>query len=640
MMNVHHSFVVILALLSALHFANAARTFEVDYENDQFLKDGRPFRFISGSFHYFRAHPETWSRHLRTMRAAGLNAVTTYVEWSLHNPRDGVYVWNGIADLERFIKLAVDEDLLVILRPGPYICAERDMGGFPYWLLNKFPGIQLRTADTNYLSEIRIWYNQLMTRMAPYLYGNGGPIIMVQVENEYGSFFACDQTYRNWLRDETQSHVKNNAVLFTNDGPTVLRCGKIQGVLATMDFGSTRDLKSIWAKLRRYEPKGPLVNAEYYPGWLTHWTEPMANVSTESITGTFIDMLNSGASVNFYMFYGGTNFGFTAGANDNGPGNYIADITSYDYDAPMTEAGDPTPKYYALRRIIARYLPMPDIPVPDPVPKRAYGTIRLASCCTLFSSEGRQKVGTGVVRSNKPKTFEALDQYSGLVLYETWLPTQFKRDPSILYVQGLADRGYVYVDNEFVGILARETPIYELPLSASSGRLLQILVENQGRLNYGRQLNDFKGLTKDVRLDKQVLSNWNMTKFPLESYDDIEQFIAQSTESAHIGFQELRKPQLLLRSGPGIYHGLLTIDQKNQVADTYLDMSGWGKGIVFINGENLGRYWPLVGPQITLYVPAPVLKVGINRVVVVEYQMSPTSMELEFRDTPILNGRS
>ncbi|XP_016961179.1 beta-galactosidase [Drosophila biarmipes] len=631
--------VVLVVLFSLLGAVSANRTFTIDYDNDQFLKDGKPFRFIAGSFHYFRAHPATWQRHLRTMRAAGLNAVTTYVEWSLHNPRDGVYVWSGIADLEHFIRLAVGEDLLVILRPGPYICAERDMGGFPYWLLNKYPGIQLRTADVNYLSEVRIWYAQLFAKISKYLYGNGGPIIMVQVENEYGSYFACDLNYRHWIRDETESHVKGQAVLFTNDGPSVLRCGKIEGVLATMDFGATNDLKPVWAKLRRFQPKGPLVNAEYYPGWLTHWTEPMANVSTRSITSTFINMLDNGASVNFYMFYGGTNFGFTAGANEIGPGNYMADITSYDYDAPMTEAGDPTPKYQALRRIIARYLPLPDQPVPAPVPKRSYGTVRLTSCCSLLSPEARARLSTGFVQATKPKSFEALGQYSGLVLYETWLPS-FQRDPSILNVPGVADRGYVYVDDEFVGILARETPVFELPLSASAGRRLQIIVENQGRINFGRQLNDFKGILRDVRLDKQVLSNWNMTQFPLESYDNLEQLITQSDEAVRQGFQELKKLRTMLRTGPAIYYGQLDIQKEADLADTYLDMSGWGKGIVFVNGENLGRYWPLVGPQVTLYVPAPVLKVGSNRLVVVEYQQTPTSQELHFRDTPILNART
>lgn len=351
-------------------------------------------------------------------------------------------------------------------------------------------------------------------------------------------------------------------------------------------------------------------------------------------------MLEYGASVNFYMFFGGTNFGFTAGANDNGPGNYMADITSYDYDAPMTEAGDPTPKYQALRRIISRYLPMPAIPVPEPTPKAAYGTVRMLACGTLLSPEGREKLGAGVVNAAKPMTFEALDQYSGLVLYETTLPLHYKRDPSILYVPGLADRGYVYVDNEFVGILARETPVYALQLSPSMGRHLQIFVENQGRLNYGRQLNDFKGLTKNVRLEKETLSNWTMTKFPLDTYANLESLIAQSTAMPRSDFHVLKKPQILLRSGPTVYSGNLTIPTVDKVADTYLDMSGWGKGIVFVNGENLGRYWPLVGPQISLYVAAPFLKVGNNRIVVVEYQQAPTALELKFREAPILKGRS
>lgn len=350
-------------------------------------------------------------------------------------------------------------------------------------------------------------------------------------------------------------------------------------------------------------------------------------------------MLEYGASVNFYMFYGGTNFGFTAGANDIGPGNYLADVTSYDYDAPMTEAGDPTTKYIALRRIISRYLPLPDIPVPVSTPKAAYGTVRMLGCSSLLSPEGREILGAGVVSSIKPLTFEALDQNAGLVLYETMLP-HFKRDPSILYAPGLADRGYVFVDNEFVGILARETPVYELPLSPSMGRRLQILVENQGRLNYGRQLNDFKGLTKEVRVDKQSLMSWNMTKFPLDSYANLETLVAQSTATPRSDFHELKKPQMILRSGPTVYSGNFSIDSANLVLDTYLDMSGWGKGIVFINGENLGRYWPLVGPQITLYVPAPFLKVGNNHIVVVEYQQVPTSMELKFRDMPILNIKS
>ncbi|XP_037946406.1 beta-galactosidase-like [Teleopsis dalmanni] len=624
--------VLVVLFCCQLWFASSNRTFTVDWDNDRFLKDGQPFRFISGSFHYFRAHPETWQRKLRTMRAAGLNAVTTYVEWSLHNPKEGVYVWNGIANLEKFIKYAIDEDLLVILRPGPYICAERDLGGFPYWLLTKYPGMQLRTADINYLFEVRLWYSVLMARMAPFLYGNGGPIIMVQVENEYGSYYACDKKYRTWLRDETLAHVHNKAVLFTNDGPSVLYCGHIEGVLATMDFGATSNLTNFWDRLRRIQPKGPLVNAEYYPGWLTHWSESMARVPTKAITNTFIEMLNSNASVNLYMFYGGTNFGFTAGSNDGGPGRFQPDITSYDYDAPMTEAGDPTPKYFKIREIIGRYLPLPNISVPEPLPKKNYGSIRLMACCSILSEKGRQTLGTGVVVSNKPKTFEALSQYSGLVLYETDLP-RFKRDPSILRAPGVRDRAYVYIDNDLIGILSRETPIFDLPISATAGSRLQILVENQGRINFG-QLNDFKGIISDVTLDKTILSNWNMTKFPLESYEDIRNFI-ELESLQQIGFRE-QDYRALLRCGPTIFYGTIEID--DDPCDTYLDTTDWGKGIVFINGENIGRYWPVVGPQITLYVPKEVLKRGANQIVLIEYQKAAVSGEITFTDTPNLDG--
>uniref|UniRef100_T1P9I9 Beta-galactosidase n=1 Tax=Musca domestica TaxID=7370 RepID=T1P9I9_MUSDO len=628
----HAALLIVAAVIlgHATDEVTAKRTFEVDWANDRFLKDGKPFRFIAGSFHYFRSHPDTWQRKLRTMRAAGLNAVTTYVEWSLHNPKDGVYVWDGIANLERFIKYAIDEDLLVILRPGPYICAERDFGGFPYWLLSKYPNIKLRTSDINYLYEVRIWYSQLMAKMDTYLYGNGGPIIMVQVENEYGSYYACDKKYRAWLRDETLGHVKDKAVLFTNDGPSVLHCGHIDGVVSAMDFGATNNLTDIWNKLRRVQPRGPLVNAEYYPGWLTHWGEGMARVNTKSITNTFIEMLNDGASVNFYMFYGGTNFGFTAGANDGGPGRYMADITSYDYDAPMTEAGDPTSKYYALREIISRYLPMPNISVPDPVPKKKYGTIKLQSCCSLLSKAGRQQLATGVVMSNKPKSFEALGQFSGLVLYETYLPNT-RKDPGVLHIPGLRDRALVYVENDFVGILSRESVIFDLPIPLRSGKKLQILVENQGRINYG-PITDAKGIIGDVAFDKKILTNWNMTKFPLESYEDIERLIQQ--EGSRLNEIDSYK---MLNDGPTIFYGSFEIKDLH-TCDTYLDMTGWSKGIAFVNGENLGRYWPMVGPQVTLYVPAEVLKVGVNNVVLIEYQSAAVTAEITFTDKPNLDG--
>ncbi|XP_055378548.1 beta-galactosidase [Condylostylus longicornis] len=610
----------------------APRTFGIDYPNNTFIKDGKPFRFISGEFHYFRAHPETWQRKLRTLRAAGLNAVSTYIEWSLHNPREGFYTWDGIADLERFIKLAQAEDLLVILRPGPYICAERDLGGFPYWILRKYPGIQLRTADINYLHEVRIWYGELMGRMRPYMYGNGGPIILVQVENEYGSFRACDQKYREWLRDETHQYVMDKAALFTNDGPYVLRCGKIDGVLATLDFGHGDDLNLVWKKLREVEPQGPLVNAEYYPGWLTHWGERMARTPTKVLTQPFIDMLESGANVNFYMFFGGTNFGFTAGANSDSNGNqYTADITSYDYDAPMDEAGDATEKYLALREIIGKYLPLPNITIPEPVPKRHYGTVQMTPNFSLFSRKGRQ-ISRGTVTAELPLYFEALDQYSGLVLYETKLP-KIKKDPIVLKVDRIHDRGYVFVDNQYVGILSRTPPVNQLAILGDSGRKLQILVENQGRINFNVP-NDIKGIIGNVYYDERLLKNWSMTKYPLDGVEEIESIIEKQKNN-----NEEHLPQIkdkIPRKGPVVFYGELNIAEDN-IGDTYLDTTGWGKGIIFVNGFNLGRYWPIVGPQITLYVPQEILKKGVNKIVLIEYQ-NASSQNITFTDVPKLDS--
>lgn len=332
------------------------RNFTIDYEKDTFIKDGKPFRYVAGSFHYFRALPETWRQKMRTMRAGGLNAVDLYIQWSLHNPEDGVYRWDGIANVEQVVQIAMEEDLLVILRPGPYICAEIDNGGLPYWLASKYPAIRVRVNDADYFREVAKWYSKLMPQFEKHLYGNGGNIIMVQIENEYGAFGQCDVEYKNWLRDETKKYTEGNAILFTTDRPIgdELRCGLIDGVFATTDFGlaTLDEVEYNFGRLREIQPHGPLVNTEFYTGWLTHWHEENARRSAKDLAQTLQYMLLKGANVDFYMYFGGTNFGFWAGANDWGIGRYMADITSYDYDAPMDEAGNPTEKYMIFRDVI------------------------------------------------------------------------------------------------------------------------------------------------------------------------------------------------------------------------------------------------------------------------------------------------
>lgn len=473
-----------------------------------------------------------------------------------------------------------------------------------------------------------------MSKMQRLLYGNGGPIIMVQVENEYGSFYACDHSYMAWLRDETQKYTQGNAVLFTNDGPSVLRCGKIPNVLATMDFGASdnRTIDSFWKLLRKFEPKGPLVNAEYYPGWLTHWQEPMQRVETDSILGSLEKMILDGANVNFYMFFGGTNFGFTAGANDGGPGSYNSDVTSYDYDAPMDEAGDPTEKYFAIRNLISKYFPLPNIPVPEKTKKVKLPSINVKAQIGILDPLGRTYLANYTKTAPKPMSFEALNQYSGFILYETKLPKS-ARDPVLLKFADLKDRGYIYVNRHLVGIISRENNIYSIPISLTVGSNLQVLVENEGRINYGIA-NDFKGILGEVYYGEHVLKDWTMTGFPLDYYKQVE-YLFNAVQIRPEFIQKSAKN--FLRSGPTLFHTDFNLEE-DLIFDTYLNTTGWGKGIVFINGFNLGRYWPLVGPQITLYVPKELLRVGANSLVMLELQMAPENGLVQFSDTPNLDG--
>ncbi|TMW52319.1 hypothetical protein DOY81_002576 [Sarcophaga bullata] len=597
----------------------ANRTFTIDHEGNTFLMDGKPFRYVAGSFHYFRAVTNAWHKRLRTMRSAGLNVVDTYVEWSLHNPHDGVYDWSGIADIERFIKVAQKEGFYVILRPGPYICAERDNGGLPHWLYAKYPGIQVRTSDANYTYEVSLWYSKLMPKIQRFFYGNGGPIIMVQVENEYGSYSACDHDYMAWLRDETYKYVQDKAVLFTTDYPDAqgLKCGTVEGVFATIDFGveETTRMEETWGVLRSVQPTGPLVNSEYYAGWLTHWQEKNQRVDAQAVADGLKKMLSSNASVSFYMFFGGTNFAFTAGANDYGEGKYVPDITSYDYDAVMDEAGNFTKKFQLVKQIIAQYFQIPKVKLLKEQ-AASYGRVEVKPVMNLLSKEGQAffSIGT-ILNTSKPKTFEELDQYSGLVLYETSV-NNISINSSLLTVNGLRDRALVYVDQEFMGTLSRQNAKYSLTLNCTKGNKLQILVENQGRINYNIA-NDTKGIMGEVvirTLNGQEISlkNWSNTPFPLE-----EAQVARLLEEIDDYATEDLSQKLL--KGPKVYYGKFWV---RGVHHTYLNPMGWGKGVAYINGFNLGRYWPLAGPQLTLYVPQEILHYGRNSLLLIEYEQT------------------
>lgn len=609
---------------------SGARSFSVDYKNDCFQKDGKPFQYVSGSIHYSRIPHYYWKDRLLKMYMAGLNAVQIYVPWNFHEEKRGVYNFSGDRDLENFLDLANQTGLLVILRPGPYICAEWEMGGLPAWLLQK-PNIVLRSADTDYLEAVSTWMAVLLPKMRRWLYPNGGNIITVQVENEYGSYYTCDYNYMRHLRTLFQFFLGDNTVLFTTDGNTdrEMTCGTLEGMYATIDFGTDVNISQAFSRQRRFEPRGPLVNSEFYTGWLDHWGDQHAQVDTQKVSRMLGEMLSMGASVNMYMFEGGTNFGYWNGADHDN--RFRSVVTSYDYNAPLSEAGDPTEKLLAIRDTISKFRDIPVGPMPPATPKMAYGFVTLTMVGNLSSLLGTLSP-QGPVRSQYPLSFEEMNQYYGFMLYRTKLPRDLPEDtPLISPLNGVHDRAYVSVCGVFQGLLERDTTLV-MNVTGKQGDQVDVLVENMGRVNFGSKINDFKGLLSNLIIGKDVLTDWQI--YPL----DIDGAIASGWPQSG----QRRSPLDPVRGasdGPVFYQGTLTT---NGLAwDTFLRLNEWTKGQVWINGVNLGRYWPKRGPQQTLYVPGPLLSpTQPNNITVLELERAPPHTRVLFMDRPQLNSTS
>ncbi|XP_015364754.1 PREDICTED: beta-galactosidase-like [Diuraphis noxia] len=606
----------------------AERTFTVDYEKNEFLKDGKVFRYVSGSFHYFRVPKPYWKDRIKKMKAAGLNAVSTYVEWSLHEPYPGVYNFEDIADLEYFLKLVQDEGMYLLLRPGPYISAERDLGGFPFWLLNVVTKNRLRTNDPSYKYYIAKWFNVLMPKIVPFLYGNGGNIIMVQVENEYGTYYACDHQYMIWLRDLYKSYVKSKAILYTTDmcGDSYLKCGVVADVYATVDFGVWGDdpVNQCFELLKKIQKGGPFVNSEYYIGWASYWGSPLSTTNSDLVLSTMKKILAVNASVNLFMFNGGTNFGFTSGAAEKNNENYKSSVTSYDFEALLNEAGDPTEKYFKIQKLLKETNFSVSNEIPVPAPKGNYGTFTMQPLVNIF-----EKVTQRIrpIESDVPLGFEIMGINSGFVMYETILTDEQKyvTAPVNLTIRKVRDRATIFLDQVPVNIITRK---YEnLPVSLninSTVKKLSILIENQGRINLGNFTEDKKGIFEPVTLGNHVLGPWKMIAYPLN-------------ETSWLSTIEPQKHIEL----PAFYKTTFTLPNNlSKPLDTYLDPTGWKKGVAFVNGVNIGRYWPLVGPQITLYVPALFLipYPGVNSIIMLELERVPKNSSISLVDKPNLNG--
>ncbi|KAL1782285.1 beta-galactosidase [Sigmodon hispidus] len=630
-------------LLGAAHrvYNVSRRTFEIDYNQDCFLKDGMPFQYISGSIHYFRIPRFYWKDRLLKMKMAGLNAIQMYVPWNFHEPQPGQYEFSGDRDVEYFIRLAHELELLVILRPGPYICAEWDMGGLPAWLLEK-ESILLRSSDYDYLMAVDKWLAVLLPKMKPLLYQNGGPIITVQVENEYGSYVTCDFDYLRFLAHRFRYHLGKDVLLFTTDGAEEmhLSCGALQGLYATVDFGTAHNITDAFLVQRMFEPKGPLVNSEFYTGWLDHWGELHSTVKTELVAASLYDMLARGANVNMYMFIGGTNFAYWNGANTP----YAAQPTSYDYDAPLSEAGDLTEKYFAIRNVIQEFKGVPKGLIPPSTPKFAYGKVALRKFKTVAEALDIL-CPKGPVKSHYPLTFIQVKQYFGYVLYRTTLPQDCNGSMPIFSspLNGVHDRAYVAVDGVPQGVLERNL-VTTLDIQGKAGATLDIMVENMGRVNFGEQINDFKGLVSNMTLNHSILTNW--TIFPLDT-EAMVRYLGgwEAHDEGHPdGYLTFNPSNFTML--PTFFVGSFSIPSgiPDLPQDTFIQFPGWTKGQVWINGFNLGRYWPKWGPQVTLFVPRHILTTSApNNITVLELEFAPCmdgTSELctvEFVDRPVLD---
>lgn len=471
---------------------------------DGFPLDDRAPRIISGGLHYFRVHPEQWGDRLRKARMLGLNTVETYVPWNLHAPRPGEFRTHGGLDLPRFLDLAAAEGLHVLLRPGPYICAEWEGGGLPSWLLAD-EDMELRSRDPRYLKAVDGYLESLMKAVLPYLRTRGGPVIAVQLENEYGAY-GDDSGYLTELAGLLRRHGVD-VPLFTCDQPSDLGRGGLDGVLRTVNLGSR--VEAGLAELRRIQPDGPLMCSEFWIGWFDRWGGKHTTRSAADAAADLDRVLAAGASVNIYMFHGGTNFGFTNGANDKG--TYRPTVTSYDYDALLDEAGDPTPKYHAFREVIARYAPVPPEPAPAPTPKLAPTAVELTECASVLD---QFPLLAAAVSADRPLTMEQLGQSFGFVLYEARLK---QSGPTVLRVHEVRDRAQVFVDGQPVGVMERENHEHAIAFWAPrTGARLAVLVENQGRVNYGPGIHDRKGLLGPVTVNGKPLAAWSSLPLPLD----------------------------------------------------------------------------------------------------------------------------
>ncbi|MGJ9383759.1 beta-galactosidase [Salipaludibacillus sp. CF4.18] len=564
-------------------------------KGEQFMLHGEPFRILSGSIHYFRVVPEYWEDRLDKLKQCGFNTVETYIPWNFHEPKKGDFRFEGMADVERFIQLAAEKGLYVIVRPSPYICAEWEFGGLPAWLL-KDKNMEVRCVNEDYMRHLKDYFDMLLPKLAPLQISNGGPVIAMQIENEYGAY-GNDKEY---LEENKQLYLEKgiDVLLFTSDGPDMIKDGSLPDVLTTLNFGSK--VKEAYGLLDEFKPGSPKFCAEFWIGWFDSWGNDHHTRTADNTADVLQEMLYAGGSMNFFMFHGGTNFHFYNGANRYE--TYDPTITSYDYDSLLTESGEITDKYREVQKVLHGFKgqSVPAEKSASPVLLKE-SSITMSKSVSLFdtlSTVGRY------VKHKTPLSMEGLDQSYGYVLYRTIISGKgtYKID-----LEPMRDRGFIYINGEYVKTYYRNDAEKEISFDfPEETNTLEIFVENMGRVNYGKHLKDRKGIEENLWINNQFMFDWEMYAIELEDFE--------------LDFSKKEDQRF-----PQFFEGVLHV---NEPGDTFVKLEGWKKGNVFVNGFNLGRYWE-IGPQKTLYLPGPLLKKGANTVQILELEGS-ASKDISF----------
>ena len=590
----------VFLLIMACAFGNpdtvrAAKTFEVGQKT--FLLDGQPFVVKAAEMHYPRIPRPYWEHRIRMCKALGMNTICIYVFWNIHEQREGEFNFTDNNDVAAFCRLAQKNGMYVIVRPGPYVCAEWEMGGLPWWLLKK-KDIRLREQDPYFMERVKLFEQKVGEQLSPLTIQNGGPIIMVQVENEYGSY-GEDKPYVSEIRDCLRGIYGSELTLFQCDWSSNFEKNGLDDLVWTMNFGTGANIDQQFRRLGELRPDSPKMCSEFWSGWFDKWGAQHETRPAKDMVDGMDEMLSKGISFSLYMTHGGTSFGHWAGANSPG---FAPDVTSYDYDAPINEYGQVTPKYWELRQMMQKYSnqKLPTVPKPA-APIITIPRFELTEFVPLLQANGKEESGT-------IRTFEEMDMGWGTMIYTTKLPEI--KAKSILTAD-FHDFAQVFIDGKYIGKIDRVKNEKSLTLPpVRKDAELAIIVEGMGRINFGRAIKDFKGIIGELTITSEY-DNMETTWKPLQwsntaiadDYDTVVKTLA---------LKPLPAGQDILK--PGYHRGYFNI---NKVGDTFLNLETWGKGQVWVNGHAMGRFWS-IGPQQTLYIPGCWLKKGKNEIIVLD----------------------